>query len=100
MKPFKPSTGGAGGPAGSSGEEPGESQRPGEANPGGGWIEIMLFDEEKKPVAGQLYRITLPDGSVQEGTLDEEGLARVEGFESGMCQVTFPDLDQDAWEPA
>ena len=38
--------------------------------------------------------------SNREGTLDEKGLARVEGIPEGSCKVTFPDLDKDAWEPA
>lgn len=65
------------------------------------WIEIELVDEDKKPVPGERYRITLPDGTtLAEGTLDEKGRARVEGIDPGTCKVTFPDLDKDAWEPA
>lgn len=65
------------------------------------WIEIELIDEEDNPVPGERYRITMPDGeTVASGTLDEKGFARVEGIESGTCKVTFPALDQDAWEPA
>ena len=42
------------------------------------WIEIELVDEDKNPVPGEKYRITLPDGeSVAEGSLDEKGFARV-----------------------
>lgn len=62
------------------------------------WIEIELVDEDDQPVPGARYAITLPDGSVADGTLDAKGFARVEGFEPGSCQVTFPDLDQEAWE--
>ncbi len=64
------------------------------------WIEIELMDENGKPVAGQGYRITLPDGSVAAGTLDPDGFARVQGFEPGSCKVTFPDLDQREWKKA
>lgn len=64
------------------------------------WIEIELVGEDDKPIPGERYRITLPDRSVAEGTLDHNGFARVEGFESGTCEVCFPDLDQDAWEDA
>lgn len=64
------------------------------------WIEIELHDENGKPVAGQGYRITLPDGSVATGTLDTDGFARVQGFEPGNCKVTFPDLDQREWKKA
>lgn len=63
------------------------------------WIEIELVDEEKQPVPGERYKITLPDGEkIAEGTLDEKGFARVEGIDPGTCKITFPDLDKEAWE--
>jgi hypothetical protein len=62
------------------------------------WVEIELVGEDDKPLPGERYRITLPDDSVAEGTLDEKGFARVAGFEPGGCKVTFPDLDEEAWE--
>lgn len=63
------------------------------------WIEIKLVDEEGEPVPGERYKVTLPDGqTVAEGTLDEKGFARVEGFEPGSCKVTFPELDKDSWQ--
>jgi len=64
------------------------------------WIEIELVDEENNPVPGEKYKITLSDGKVKTGTLDQNGLARVEGIEPGTCQITFPNLDKDAWEKA
>ena len=64
------------------------------------WIEIELVGEDDKPIPGEKYRITLPDNTVDEGTLDAKGFARVQGFESGSCKVTFPELDQEAWEEA
>jgi hypothetical protein len=65
-----------------------------------GWIEIMLVDEEDNPVPGEVYRITLPDDTVAEGTLDENGFARVNGIVPGNCKVTFPQRDEEAWEKA
>lgn len=62
------------------------------------WIEIELVGEDDEGIPGQKYKITLPDNSVAEGTLDEKGFARVEGFEKGTCKVSFPDLDKEAWE--
>lgn len=62
------------------------------------WIEIELVDEEDDPVPGEKYKITLPDDSVAEGTLDNNGFARVDGINPGTCKVTFPKLDKDAWE--
>jgi type VI secretion system secreted protein VgrG len=61
------------------------------------WIEIELVDESGAPVPGAAYQVVLPDGSTAEGTLDEKGLARIDGIDPGNCQITFPDLDQDAW---
>ena len=62
------------------------------------WIEIELVGEDDQPIPGAKYEVTVPDGSVKVGTLDHKGLARVEGFEKGDCTISFPDLDQDAWE--
>jgi type VI secretion system secreted protein VgrG len=63
------------------------------------WIEIELVDEDNKPVPGEKYKVTLPDGkTVAQGTLDQNGYARVNGVDPGTCKVTFPDLDKDAWE--
>jgi type VI secretion system secreted protein VgrG len=64
------------------------------------WIEIEMVDKDDKPVPGERYKITLPDGTTAEGTLDHQGFARVDGIDPGTCQITFPDLDQDAWERA
>jgi hypothetical protein len=65
------------------------------------WIEIEMVDEDKKPVPGEAYRITMPDGeTVAEGTLDGKGFARVDGIDPGTCKITFPELDKDAWEEA
>ena len=62
------------------------------------WIEIEMVDEEDESVPGEKYKITLPDDTVAEGTLDNNGFARVDGIDPGTCKVTFPELDKDAWE--
>ncbi|NVN91639.1 MAG: type VI secretion system tip protein VgrG [Desulfuromonadales bacterium] len=65
------------------------------------WIEIELVDEDGKPVPGEVYKVTLPDGeTVATGTLDEKGIARIEGIDPGNCKITFPNLDKDAWAKA
>jgi type VI secretion system secreted protein VgrG len=65
------------------------------------WIEIQLNDEDGNPVPGEPYKITLPDGTtIADGTLDNKGFARVDNIDPGTCQVTFPNLDKDAWDPA
>jgi type VI secretion system secreted protein VgrG len=62
------------------------------------WIEIELVDEEEQPVAGEKYEITLPDGRVAKGTLDQHGFARIDGIDPGTCKVTFPNLDKETWK--
>jgi len=64
------------------------------------WVEIELVGEDGSPVAGERYRIELPDGSVAEGSLDGNGRARIDGIDPGTCTITFPNLDKDAWEGA
>ncbi len=63
------------------------------------WIELNLVDEDDKPLPGEQYQVTLPDGSVADGTLDEKGHARIENIDPGSCQITFPNLDKNAWGP-
>jgi hypothetical protein len=62
------------------------------------WIAIQLVGEDDKPIPGIPYRILLTDGTTKEGILDREGSARVDDIDPGTCVVTFPELDQDAWE--
>ena len=81
------------GPAGKTAKKDGQQEQKKTS-----WIEIELVGEDKEGIPGEKYRITLPDDSVAEGTLDEKGLARVEGFEKGTCKVCFPNLDKEAWE--
>lgn len=64
------------------------------------WIEVVLEDEKGNPVAGERYRVTLPDGAtLAEGTTNSEGVARVTNIDPGNCKITFPELDQEAWKP-
>ena len=64
------------------------------------WIEIEMVDKKNKPIPGEPYRVTLPDGqTVAEGTLDQKGFARVDGIDPGTCKITFPNLEKQAWKP-
>lgn len=55
-----------------------------------GWIEIALVDADRLPVASEPFSITLPDGSVRQGTLNSQGRARIDGIPEGACRVSFP----------
>jgi hypothetical protein len=65
------------------------------------FLEIELRDEEDQPIPNEQYRVTFANGTVREGRLDENGLADFRNLQSGgECQVSFPALDQEAWERA
>lgn len=88
---------------GKYGSVPGKPHKPGQEDSGSekkkSWIEIELVDKQGKPVPGEPYKVTLPDGETfAEGTLDEKGYARVDGIEPGTCKVTFPRLEKQAWK--
>jgi len=91
-KPFKPAAEAEAASTGHAAKEQKEEEKK------TSWIEIELVGEDDEPIPGEKYRITMPDNSVAEGTLDEKGLARIEGFEKGTCKVCFPELDKQAWE--
>ena len=62
------------------------------------WVKFELIDMEGNPVANKHYIVTLPGGATQDGYLDSSGSVRFNGIDEGVCTITFPDLDQDAWE--
>ena len=77
---------------------PPSSDSASEAPPELTWIEIELLGEDDRGVAGERYVVILPDGGRRSGTLDHEGQARIPVASPGSCQVSFPDLDSEAWE--
>src|SRR5262245_57894452 len=62
------------------------------------WVELAMVDQEGNPAAGQDYEITLPDGSIVTGSLDEKGLVRIEGIDPGNCKFRFLTLDKTVWK--
>jgi type VI secretion system secreted protein VgrG len=64
------------------------------------WIELKFIDEEGNPVPGEGYEVVEADGTTHTGTLDEYGKAHVPLLKPGNCKVSFPRLDQGAWEDA
>ncbi|MBP1691697.1 MAG: hypothetical protein H6Q32_1049 [Bacteroidetes bacterium] len=63
------------------------------------WIEIELVDNEGNPVPNEPCRLNLPDDSIWEGTTNAEGVVRVDFIDHGQCEVCFPNLDLNEWEP-
>ncbi len=62
------------------------------------WIEIQLIGEDDLPIPKEKYAVLLPGGTIVTGTLDDQGTARVANIPGGVCKVSFPDLDKDAWQ--
>ena len=67
-------------------------------NPELTWIEIAMVGEDNSPMAGIKYRVKLPNAEVVQGTLNASGKARIDNIPGdGECEVTFPELDREAW---
>ncbi|MEL7500062.1 MAG: hypothetical protein AAFN77_20850 [Planctomycetota bacterium] len=65
-------------------------------------IEVQLtFETNGEPVRGEEYLVTTPDGTEIKGFLDGDGYAKVMGIvceEGEQCEVSFPNLDEEAWD--
>ncbi|MCC7497231.1 MAG: type VI secretion system tip protein VgrG [Bryobacterales bacterium] len=64
------------------------------------WVEVEFIDDAGQPLPGVSYEVKLPDGSVSSGTTDEKGVGKITNIDPGNCEISFPNLDQDAWEEA
>ena len=100
-------------PGGAESTDPGQNTRytatreeptPGEMEPeverhefAGTWIEFQLVDAAEQPVANERYIVTLPDGTVEEGTTDSEGVCRFENLDVGLAYIQLPDRPDPAW---
>ena len=62
------------------------------------WLAIELADEVGKPMAGEPFTVTLPNGQEVSGALDPKGTVRIEGIDPGTCKVSFPERDKDGWK--
>lgn len=57
------------------------------------WVEVVLM-QAGLPAAGARCRVTVPDGSTRDATLNGRGRLRVEHITEGECRVAFPDFDE------
>lgn len=55
----------------------------------GYWLELNLHYPNLEPVSGAAYRAVFSDGSQAEGSLDEEGFARLEGIPEGPVKIYY-----------
>lgn len=62
------------------------------------YVEIELLGADDEPMAGEAYKLKLPDGRELSGSLDSRGRALVEDIaKPGTCEVSFPNLTAGAW---
>jgi hypothetical protein len=53
------------------------------------YIEILVLDEDDQPISGEKYKLQLSNGSVQEGTLGEDGRLYIDSIPRGTCRLTL-----------
>jgi hypothetical protein len=54
------------------------------------WIEFEFTEaDDVTPVPNVPYSVTLPDGAIRKGKLDDEGKVRLEDVPAGVCQADF-----------
>ena len=71
----------------------------GKKPPGRHWLEIHMVDEQGAPAAGAAFVVKTGSGEELVGKLDDDGRARLEGLDPGVCQGRFPGHN-DSWRPA
>lgn len=64
------------------------------------FIAIQLVGEDNEPIPNEKYEVKVLGGNAFSGTLDARGMAMIRNIPFGVCSVSFPALDQDAWTPA
>lgn len=64
--------------------------------PASTWIEVALVEGDT-PVRGERVLIVDPAGQQHVTPTNDEGVARVEGIEPGICDVSFPRIDGREW---
>jgi hypothetical protein len=89
------SSGPRGSPEAPAEEPPAPSKGPSKENH---WVGIQLIDEDGDPVPNAKFKVTLPDGSIKKGSLDDQGMARFGGIDPGQCQISFPEIDAKEWK--
>ncbi|HLT36115.1 MAG TPA: hypothetical protein VK034_07510 [Enhygromyxa sp.] len=62
------------------------------------WIEILVEDQDGRPLREIGYEITLPDGAVRRGRTTRDGVVRLDEIPSGECKFSLTDFDESAWE--
>ncbi len=62
------------------------------------WIEIVLQGQDGKAIGGVAYVLKSDAGEEISSKTTAEGPTRLEGLAQAAWQVSFPELDKDAWD--
>lgn len=54
------------------------------------WFEVKLVDGAGRPLSGMEFTLEMPDGSKKEGTLDKDGVLRLQDAPPGKAKISFP----------
>lgn len=57
------------------------------------FVEFQLLNDREEPIPNESYELTLPDGAVITGVLDENGFVHVPNVPRGSCSIKFPKLE-------
>jgi len=57
------------------------------------WLEIKVFDCGDTTFKNAKYVLHLPDGKTLEGSLNDEGYAKIEDIQPGRCKLDFPEIN-------
>lgn len=57
------------------------------------FVEFQLLNDREEPIPNEAYELTLPDGAVITGVLDENGFVHVANVPRGSCSIKFPKLE-------
>lgn len=62
------------------------------------WVEVVVLDEDDRPVPLVDYEIRLSDGRVRTGRTDINGLIYYDGLPGGTCELVLLDRDESTWD--
>lgn len=57
------------------------------------FLEFQLLNDREQPIANEKFMLTLPDGRIINGMLDDTGRVHLPNVPRGTCKINFPELE-------